>query len=156
MSQRAEELATQFETINGQFRDTVEAMSDAQWHATTDEEGWTVGVAAHHAASGHGGLSGMVQAAATGQPLPPITPEQLNEANAQHAKDFANVSKEEVLATLDSGVGPAATLIRSLSDEQLQRGVETPFGGTMTTDQIISNVLIGHVQQHLASILAAH
>jgi hypothetical protein len=155
MSQRAEELASQFETINGQFRDAVEAMSDSQWRATTEEEGWPVGVAAHHAAIGHVPLSGMVRAAADGEPLPPITPEQLNEINAQHARDFASVSRGEVISALDTGVPPTAALIRSLSDEQLQRGAETPFGGVLTTDQIIANVLIGHVQQHLASILAA-
>lgn len=155
MSQRSEALAKQFEDVHSQFKSAIESMSDEKWRATTHEEGWTAGVAAHHAISSTEPLTGFVVAASTGQPFPPITPQQLDELNAQHAKAFANVSKADVLAELNKSVPPAAALIRSLTDEQLDRQADTPFGGPMTTEQIITNVMIGHAQTHLASAQGA-
>jgi hypothetical protein len=155
MSQRAEELATQFEKANDSLAEAVQQMSGPEWAATTPEEGWSVAAAAHHAAISAEPLTAFVQCAATGQPLPPITPERLNEMNAQHAKDFHNVSKEDVVSVIQKNVPPTAALLRSLNDEQLQKQAQTPFGMAMTTEQIIENVLIGHVQQHLASMQAA-
>ena len=155
MGQRAEELARQFERVHDEFLTAIEPMSPEQWAAATHEEGWTAGAAAHHAAIAAEPLSGFIRAAAAGEPLPPITPEQLNEINRQHAEAFANVSKDEVVAEVKKNVPPTAALIRSLSDEQLDRQAQTPFAGPMTTEQIINNVLIGHVQQHLASVQGA-
>ena len=155
MSQRAEELATQFQQVHDQLVAAIQPMSPQQWAAATHEEGWTAGAAAHHAVIAAEPLSGFVRAAATGEPLPPITPEQLNEINRQHAEAFANVSKDEVIAEVNKNVPPTAALLRSLTDEELDKQAETPFGGPMTTEQIIRNVLIGHVQQHLASVQGA-
>jgi len=156
MSARAEELATQFEQANESLVQAIQPMSDAQWAAQTPEEGWSVAVAAHHAAASAEPLTYFVQCASTGQPLPPITPERLNGINAQHATDFANVSKQDVVAAVNKNVPVTAALLRSLSDEQLQKAADTPFMmGGMTTEQIIQNILIGHVRGHLASIQRA-
>ncbi|MDQ6748675.1 MAG: hypothetical protein M3010_11305, partial [Candidatus Dormibacteraeota bacterium] len=48
----------------------------------------------------------------------------------------------------------AAELIRTLSDEELDRGGEGPMSG-WTAEHLIRRVVIGHVAQHEGSIQAA-
>jgi uncharacterized damage-inducible protein DinB len=154
MGARGEALAQQFEQTNQAVIDTVQSASDAKWKASCQAEGWSAGVTAHHIAGSHEAIAGLVQAAANGQPLPPITPEMLNQGNAQHAQQFANCTKQETLELLRSKGAAAASMLRGLSDEQLDRK-GTLFGGEMTAQQIAENVLIGHPQGHLQSIKAA-
>lgn len=154
MSERAETLAAQFEQANNDLIRTIEPMTDAQWKAVCSGENWSAGVVAHHVAGGHQPISGLVQAAATGQPLPPLTPEMLNQGNARHAQEYANCTKAETLDLLRQNGRTAAGVVRGLSDEQLQRSAPV-FGNDMTAEQMIQNILIGHVQAHTASIKAA-
>jgi hypothetical protein len=52
MAERAEALAGKFEAENNELIATVEAASDEQWAAVTSDDGWSVGVVAHHVGSG--------------------------------------------------------------------------------------------------------
>jgi uncharacterized damage-inducible protein DinB len=154
MSERTEALATQFERANDALISRIESLTDAQWKAICADEGWTVGVTAHHVAQGHGVITGMAQAIAAGQTLPPMTWEMLNEGNAKHAQEFAGVSKTETLALLRQSGPAAAAAVRSMSDDQLQRSASL-MGNPMTAEQIVQGILIGHVTQHSASIQQA-
>ncbi|HYM14752.1 MAG TPA: hypothetical protein VEZ14_04275 [Dehalococcoidia bacterium] len=100
-------------------------------------------------------ISMMAQAAGTGAPMPALTMDVRNQINADHAKRYANVSRDETLALLRETTGPAAAIVRSLGDEQLNGKAIMPFGAEMTAERIIENVLIGHLIGHRASILAA-
>jgi hypothetical protein len=101
-------------------------------------------------------MSTMVKSAATGSPMPEFTMDKLNQANADHAKECADVSREETLALLRQNTAPAADLVRGLSDDQLSRKTKLPIGDMeLTAEQIIENVLIGHLTTHAASISAA-
>ena len=155
MHTRADALATRFEQACRDFACTIQGMSDRAWNSTTSEEGWTVAAVAHHAAGSSGPISLMARAAATGAPMPPLTMDALNQMNADHAKQYANVSRDETLAFLLETAEPAAATVRSLSDEQLNGKAMMPFGAEMTAEQIIENVLIGHLIGHGASIMAA-
>jgi hypothetical protein len=153
VSERAEALATQFEQANNDLISSVQSMSDSQWKAICSGEQWSVGVTAHHVAGGLQPITGLVQMLAAGQ-APPITQVQIDQGNAQHARDAANCTKEETLAMLRENGRSAAAAVRSLSDEQLgQAG--TVFGNPMTAQQGIEMILIGHVQAHSASIKQA-
>jgi hypothetical protein len=154
VSERAEALATQFEQANNELISSVESMSDSHWKAMCSAEQWPVGVTAHHVAGGHGPISGFVQAAAAGGPMPPITMEMIDQGNAQHAKDSANCTKAETAALLRQGGQAAVAMVRGLSDDQLDKAASV-VGNQMTTEGIIRNILIGHVQQHTASIKQA-
>ncbi|MGE3910280.1 MAG: DinB family protein [Chloroflexota bacterium] len=157
MSERAEQLASTFEAANNGLIAAVEGCSDEQLRATCPDEGWSVAVAAHHVAASHGPLSQLVGLIASGQELPPITMEMINAGNAQHAVDFANVSRDEVLKTLKTEGATVASLIRSLSDEQLNRTAAMPFAGgaAWSAADVIERIIIGHPQQHTQSIKAA-
>ncbi|MBF6599447.1 MAG: DinB family protein [Dehalococcoidia bacterium] len=155
MSSKAEEMATRFEQASDDMASTVQALSDDEWRAQTKEEGWTVAACAHHAATSTGPIAMMIAAAAGKGDMPDITVDMLHQMNADHARQFAGCSKEETLAALRETTGPAASVVRGLSDDELQRTATLPLGMEMTAEQIIENVLIGHLQQHGASIAAA-
>ena len=155
MNTKADALATRFEQTCRDFASTIQGISDLAWNSTTSEEGWTVAAVAHHAAGSSGPISMMAQAAGTGAPMPPLTMDALHQINADHAKQYAHVSRDETLALLRETTGDAAAIVRSLSDEQLNGKAVMLFGAEMTAEQIIENVLIGHLIRHRASIMAA-
>ena len=154
MGTRAEALAAQLEQANNAVISTVEGLPDAKWRADCANEGRTVGVMAHHIASGHPVLSGFANMIANGEPLPPLTMEMVDQANAQFAAENADRTKDEALALLRSNGEAAANLVRGLSDEQLDRGA-TMFGAPWTTQSLIEAFLIGHPIGHNASIQAS-
>src|SRR6266704_3068657 len=152
---KAEQLAARFEQMAKDFGSKIQALSDNEWRAKTPEEGWTVAATAHHAAASSGPISMMAHAAATGGAMPPITPDGLNQMNLEHSKQFANCSKEETLKLLNETTPQAATVVRGLTDEQLANKAMLPLGMELSAEQIIENVLIGHMAGHGASIAAA-
>ena len=154
MGQRAQQLAGQLEQANDEVIGIVETCGEGTWQATCPVEGWGANVAAHHIAVGHQMLAGLTQMLAAGQQPPPMDTSTGDQMNAQHAKDFANCSKQEALEALRKNGDAAVALVRGLSDEQLDRSGNV-FGQDFTTEQFIQYVLIGHTQEHLGSIKAA-
>jgi len=153
MGERAKVLADRFEQASQEMIRTVEQCSDAQWQKATSGERWSVGVVAHHVAEGHKAIAGIIQAAASGQSLPPITMEMLDQRNAAHAKQHANCARAETLELLRQNATLAATTVKGLSDDQLDRIGQMRMG-PMKVQEIIEQILIGHVQNHLGSIRA--
>jgi len=153
MAERAEALAAKFEAANNDVIATVEAASDEHWAAVCAEEGWPVGVVAHHIGSGHTPITGLVQALAAGVDFPAITMDQIDQSNKDHAVEFASVTKDEVLEALRSGGAAAVGAVSGLSDEQLDKSSTILAGAPeMSVEQVIENLLIGSATGHLASI----
>ena len=153
MGAKAEELARKFEAKAREATETLNRLTDADWKKVTTAEKWSVGVTAHHVAQSHEMLAGLAKRVAEGQPLPGITMEMLDQANARHAAEHANCTKPETLALHQKGAAAAAGLVRGLSDEQLGRSATLLAGRPpLTAEQIISNILIGHIDQHFGSI----
>ena len=153
MSDRAKTLTERFEQGNQELVQTVERCSDAQWQATTSAEGWSAGVVAHHVAEGHKAIAGLIQLAATGQPLPPLSMEALDQRNAEHARQHTNCTRAETLELLRQNGALAAGTVRGLSDDQLDRIAQARIG-PMKVQEMIERILIGHVENHLGSIRA--
>jgi hypothetical protein len=157
MSGRAEELAKRFEQTNDEVIAAVQSCSDEQWRKTCSGEQWSVGVTAHHIGTSHVPIAELVRALATGQPVPPLTSEMLDAGNAEHARQFADCTKQETLDLLRRGGREAADILRGLSDGQLDNGAELPLlgGRHMSAAEIAELGLIGHPRGHLESIRAA-
>ncbi len=157
MSTRGEALAKRFEDANNELMAAAEGCSDEQWRTSCSGEGWSVGVTAHHVAASSEVIAGLIQALATGQALPPVTSEMLDQGNATHAQESANCTREETLELLRRGGRSRASIVRGLSDEQLDRGAPIALmgGQTVTAGQFVEVVLIGHPKGHLASIRSA-
>ena len=155
MGERAQALANRFDETNREIISTVEKCSDAQWRTKCAGENWSVGVVAHHVAGGHAGIARIVETLAAGQPLPPMTMEMLDQVNAQHAQEQANCTKQETLELLRKNGASAVATVRGLSDEQLQKSGTLMAGRSMSVEQVIEGVLVGHVKGHLDSIRSA-
>ena len=157
MSERSEALAQQFEQASAALAALIEGCSDQQWQARCAGETWSVGVTAHHVAGGHIAAAHFVEMLANGQPLPPLTAEMIDQGNAQHAVEHANCTRPETLALLRANSATAASMLRGLSDEQLDRSAPLALlgGASMTAEQFAGGLLVQSVQDHVNSIRAA-
>jgi uncharacterized damage-inducible protein DinB len=152
---RVADLATQVEAANQQLIDAAQRCSDEQWRQRSASEGWTVGVLAHHVAISYEPIAGMVQAVADGREPKLSTTDGQADMNARHAREYAQVGKQETVDALRRHGAAAADTVRNLRDVQLTR-TTTAFGGKeMTVEQLIQGAVIGHPRQHLASIREA-
>lgn len=156
MSERAEALAEKFEDANADVIALVESLSDADWQTRTGE-GWTVAATAHHVGIVHEGIAGFINRFANSTAAPPKTSsmETVHESNASHAQAYAACSKAEVLDELRAKGAGATAIVRGFSDQQLDYSALAPSGMVQTTEQLIEYVLVGHVNEHLASIKQA-
>jgi hypothetical protein len=157
MSAQAAELADRFERANNDLIALIERLTGAQWAAPSEDDGRPVGVLAHHVATDHPILASFVEAVATGQPLPPLTMEMLDQYNAQHAAEHRGCTREETIDLLRREGAAAAGLVRRLTDEQLDRTAVIPWEGEapVSARQLIERKLIGHIGEHLGGIRAA-
>ena len=158
MSERAAALARQLQEQGDQLVSLIEGCSEAGWRTVCAAEGWTVGVTAHHLADGHlpAGVQ-FVELLVNGQPLPPITMEQIDQMNAEHAVAQANCTRPETLAALRRNAARAVEFVGGLSDEQLDRSapLAAAGGATVSAEQLIQMILIQSSGEHLTSLRAA-
>jgi Mycothiol maleylpyruvate isomerase N-terminal domain len=153
MGAKAEGLAKQFEARAQEATAVLEKMSDADWKKVTEAEKWTVGVTAHHVAGGHEQIAMIVKTIASGQSMPHFTMDMLHEANAKHAKEQANCTRADTIALHKKGTAAAAAVVRGLSDDQLAKsGTVLAEAPPMSAEQIVSNILINHINEHFGSI----
>jgi uncharacterized damage-inducible protein DinB len=157
VSSRAAQLTASFERANDALIDAIEGCSEQQLRAECAGEGWPVVVTAHHVALAYPAIAGLVQAIATGQPLPPLTAQQLDAINAKHAEECADVSREETVAVLRREGAAAAEIVRGLDNAQLDRtaAIVLVGGETWSAADTIERVLIGHALDHGQSIRAS-
>jgi uncharacterized protein (TIGR03083 family) len=152
VSERAAALADDFEQAVTSLIGLVEGLSEAQWATRTDAEGWTVAATTRHIAWGYDFLGVNLDLIANGER--PGDPGDIHAQNAQHAEQFADVPRDEVLGQLRTTSVARADRIRGYSDAQIDRSftVPIPNGPTMTVAGLIQNALIGHVNGHASSI----
>lgn len=153
MGAKSEALAKQFEAKVQEATGVLEGLSEADWKKKTGGEQWTVGVVAHHVAGSHEAIAGIIKAVASGQSMGSFSLETLHEMNAKHAQEFANAGKADTVALHKKGAAAAAAAVRGLSDEQLAKSGTVLTGmPPMTVEQIVTNILIHHVDDHVGSI----
>jgi len=153
MGAKGEALAKQFEAKVDEAIALFERLSDADWKKTTGAEKWTVAVAAHHIGRSYEPITHIIKTIAAGQTLPPVTPQMLDEMNAQHAKEFAACTKPETIALHKKGAAAAAAAVRGLSDSELAK-TGTVFAGmpAMSAEEMVKRALLGHIDEHFGSI----
>jgi hypothetical protein len=141
------------ERVNNDLLAEAQSLSEQRWHATCADGVWSQGFAAYHAANSIPFITGMVQGIAEGQPFPTTTMAQIDEGNAAFHREHENCTKAETLAIINSNAPAASAMVRSLSEEQLDRKVrllqDMP---EQTVEQVIDMLLVGHVMGHLQSI----
>ncbi len=84
---RGQALAARFSTASDALIATVAGCPDERWMTMCPDEQQPVGVVARHVASALPIALGWVRMVVDGQPLPPLTPEQLADFNlVQHVE----------------------------------------------------------------------
>ncbi len=145
----AEASAQQFTAINAEIIDAVTNCSKEQWQQPIAGEPRPVGVVAHHMAEVEKFFAGVLSGAI---PAMALASADIDANNARHAKEHASVSQEETAAALRENGQALARAIASLSAADLQAPSITIGGQQLTKEQIIQFGVIGHFQEHLASI----
>ena len=157
---RSAELAGQFEAAHDEFTYVIESLTDEQWRLhgknfprriDEEDEGRPVGVIAHHVATNGDWIMERIQTMLAGGPLSPVN---MRVINSEHAREHADVTKDEVLRLLRASRVRIASAVRAIPDNQLDIQRDTPVG-PMSAAQRVENVLIGHMKRHLGSIEAA-
>jgi hypothetical protein len=155
MGARGETFAKQFEAKAQEVTAAIERLSDADWKRMTAAEKWPVGVVAHHVASSHQGICGLIKMLADGKPGPNIPMDAIHAGNAKHAQEFANVTKADTLALHKTNAAAAAGILRGIADTEFDRS-GTVLNGlpAMSAGQLAGGLLCSHVDEHLGSIRA--
>jgi hypothetical protein len=157
---RSERLAEQFEAAHENFTRVVESLSGDQWRLrgrntpgmriNDEDEARPLGVIAHHVAVNEAVIMGRIQAVVHDKPTPPV---DFKDINARHANEYADTTKADVVSLLRRSGDQIAKDLRAIPDEKLDMARELP-SGTMTVQDRIERVLIGHLQGHQGSIEA--
>jgi hypothetical protein len=149
----AERLAQQLESVTTELIETVEGCTDEQLRLTTAREQWPVVVVAHHLAVTYGALAEIFAGLAADESSRlEFTADQINEGNAQHAREYANVEKQETLDLLRANRPTFLAQIRNLDDQGLYRTAGIVGGNEVTMLQMIEGAGIYHTADHLESI----
>jgi len=156
MSQRSEELAERFTAFNNEVISFVENCLEKDWNKVCAGENWPVGVVARHVAAGHYRVLALAKMIVEGKPLPELSHEAIDEANAQHAEKHAGCTRDEVLGLLRKNGSAISGYLAGLDDADLDRtGNLALAGGAISTQQVIDNIIIKSASEHLASLKAA-
>lgn len=156
MSERAQALADRFHQAREELITIIDGCDGERLQAQCHGEQCSVAALASHVAGVHALGADIVRKAAAGEPLPPLTMDDVHAINAeQFARDVTR-DKRDILQDLHRHGNEAEQVLRSLNDDSLNRASDFPLlGGEFTTQQIIEYVVIGDVEGHLKSIKTA-
>ena len=157
MSERAEVLAQRVAQGHQELISFVEGCSDVEWKSNCPKENWSVGVVIHHVASVLPIEIDLTKVLASGQPITEVTMAEVNQMNAEHAKENIHCSKKETLELLKRNSEMAVAAIQELSDEELDKAatVSLHWDAPVTTQYFIEEHPISHSYHHMTNILAA-
>ena len=152
---RSERLAAEFGEINAELIAIVSGCKEEEWQSPSVDEGWPIGVVAHHVAIVIPAFIRIVQQIAAGAILTiRVSMEEVHEGNARHALECADVRPAEVLELLKTHGGECRHVLSDLSDEQLAITTAAFPGRELSLAEVVERIVIGHSRQHLASLRA--
>lgn len=158
---RSADLARLFDAALARFENTVRSLDSDQWRRggmntpgrrlADEDEARPIGVIAYHVAAWMPRHVALMRSRLAGEQPPAF---DLHAINAEEAAQFASVTPEEVLDRLHQEAPAVREFIAGLTDEELLRSWETPVG-TFTLGKAVEQVIIGHLWDHWASIMAS-
>ena len=156
MSTRSESLATKAEQSFNDLLAAVEASTPEQWAARCSDGEWTQGFAAFHAAAAIGEITKTVKGLADGEQFPKWSMEAIDAGNAVQAKEHAGCTRAETIDLIKKSAPAATSMVRSLSDDQLDSKVQLLEGMPETTVAgLVEMAMVGHGAYHLQTITGA-
>jgi hypothetical protein len=156
-SVRANALAERLENGMRALASLAKGLSDAEWNTPIPHDGRTVGVIVHHVGNMYPLEIQAAQTLADGKPLVGITPADVDQINAAHAREFKNVTKAVAVEFLVRNGEAAAAAIRTLTDAQLDRAASVSLNSDapLTCQFVLEDHAVRHSYHHLAKIKAA-
>ncbi|MBS1788626.1 MAG: hypothetical protein JST85_12935 [Acidobacteria bacterium] len=154
MSKRTNALAERLEQGALALATFASTLTDAEWQTRVPKDGRKIGVIVHHVAAAYPLEIELAQAIAAGKPVVAVTWEIVQNINGVHAKENDGVTKEATLALLRDNSAAAATAIRVLSDEQLDRAslVSLYSDAPLSCQFVLEDHPVRHSFHHLARI----
>ncbi|MCB9157033.1 MAG: DinB family protein [Caldilineaceae bacterium] len=148
-----QELITKFESLSQEMQTFVQDCAPAEWGKITTGEQWPIGVAARHIAGGHWGLIGLIKLIVDGEPLPELTFDAVHQGNAQHAADYADCTKAEVLELLQTNAAAAISYLQERNEEEMARTAYLNlFDSEVSASGLFTAFFIDSAQAHLQSM----
>src|SRR3982074_379380 len=117
-SSEAMKLAREFEVANQEVLELARSCSDAQWSSLCEAERWSVGVLIDHIADSNVLIEGGVKSYLRKEEVP-FTPAMVDAHTAEHAAEYASVSRDEAVRRLEDSIAKMVQTVRSLSDDEL-------------------------------------
>lgn len=157
MSKRSYELARRLELGALALDAFASSLTDLEWQSRVPGDGRRIGVVVHHVANMYPIEIQLAQQLAKGQPVEGVTGDVVDKMNADHAKKFDRVSKEETLALLRENSAAAASAIRALTDDELDQAAPISLNANapLTCQFMLEDHAVRHSYHHLAKIRAA-
>ena len=157
MNTRANALADRLERGVKALAEFARNLTTAEWQARVPRDGRSVGVVVHHVASVLPTEIHLAQILASGKPVTGVTLTDIHEANGAHARDNADVTKEEALRLLKRNSEAAIVVIRNLTDEQLDRAAPVSLyeDAPLTTQFMLEDHAVRHSYHHLTLLRLA-
>jgi DinB family protein len=157
MSQRSYALAERLEQGARDLVTLASGLTDVEWHTRIPKDGRKIGVVVHHVATMYPLEIQLAQALAAGKPVGGVTWDDVHQINARHAKEHDAVTKEAALDLLRRNSTEAASAIRALSDEELDRAAPVSLNSDapLTCQFMLEDHAVRHSYHHLARIRGA-
>jgi hypothetical protein len=157
MNIRANVLAERLERGVSALATFASELTTAEWASPVPKDGRSVGVVVHHVASVLPTEIHLAQILASGNPVTGVTMTDIHAANGAHARDNADVTKEEALRLLKRNAAATAVVIRTLTDEQLDRAAPVSLyeNAPLTTQFMLEDHAVRHSYHHLTLLRVA-
>jgi len=155
VSTRSEALAQRLEEGVRRLTELARSLSDEQWQTRVPHDNRKIGVVVHHVGTMYPIEITLAQQLGRGEPVEGVTWAAVHEMNAEHARNFDGVTKQEALDLLQKNSTAAAAAVRALSDEQLDTaaGLSLNSDGPRTCQFMLEDHAVGHAWHHLRKIL---
>ena len=137
-----------------QLTDLAKSLSDEQWQTRVPHDNRKIGVVVHHVGTMYPIEITLAQKLAKGEPVEGVTWAGVAEMNAEHARNFDRVTKQEALDLLRENSTAAAAAVRALSDAELDTaaGLSLNSDGPRTCQFMLEDHAVGHAWHHLRKI----
>jgi hypothetical protein len=157
MSKRSYELARRLELGALALEAFASSLTEFEWQTRLPRDGRKIGVMVHHVASVYPIEIELAQTVAKGQAVEGLTMDVIDKMNADHAKKFEGVSKEEAIQLLKENSAAAASAIRELTDAELDQAAPVSLyaNALLTCQFLLEDHAVRHSFHHLGRIRAA-
>ena len=146
-------LLERFDALHDKVLDFIEQADSNQWQMVTADEGWKVGVTAHHIGAIHYPVIDQVQLMIESAPLTTTTLADIDRLNEAHVHEYTNVTPEQTKAFLLAEGTRVRSWLAGLTQTQLELTADIDFmGGEVTAERLLNVVLFELAEGHFESI----